>query len=472
MAENKQASGGNMAVNYGLAKRIMEELGENVHLCYQCVKCTSGCPVGQYFDWQPNQIMRSVQLGQEDVALESETPWLCASCHTCATRCPQGLDITAIMEFLTREAKERGIKPKIPEVDVFNKAFMREVKLWGRAYEPGLMAEYKLRTIGNGKLLDDAGMYINMLKKRKVGFLPKKVSPSKNVKPIPGAENSIAYYPGCSLHSSATEYDVSTKAVCEAVGLNLIEPEDWLCCGASAAHRSDPEEGLRLPLENLALIEKSGFKEVTMPCASCFNRHKTAQHEFRHDEEKRTAMSEIGYQDNLQVSTLSETLLRHVGTTGISDKVKRPLEGLRVVSYYGCLLTRPAEVTEVEDPENPIDLDELMTALGAEVIDWSYKTSCCGASHSLSRPDIVRNLSGSIVSHAQEAGADVIAVACPLCHMNLDARQGQMTLEDTTPVMFFTQLMALALGLPEKAAALNKNMVDPRELLRSKNLID
>ncbi len=100
----------------------------------------------------------------------------------------------------------------------------------------------------------------------------------------------------------------STKAVCEAVGLSLIEPEDWLCCGASAAHRADPEEGLRLTLENLALIEQSGFKEVTMPCASCFNRHKTAQHEFRHDEDKRTAMNEIGYQDNVHVSTLSETI--------------------------------------------------------------------------------------------------------------------------------------------------------------------
>jgi heterodisulfide reductase subunit C len=130
-------------INPKLAQRVQEQTGQNVYLCYQCVKCTSGCPVGEYFDWQPNQIMRAVQLGQEDIALGSQTPWLCASCQTCSTRCPQGLDITAIMEFLTREALERGLQPQVREVDNFNKAFMREVRWWGRSYELGLMAEMK-----------------------------------------------------------------------------------------------------------------------------------------------------------------------------------------------------------------------------------------------------------------------------------------------------------------------------------------
>jgi len=134
-------------------------------------------------------------------------------------------------------------------------------------------------------------------------------------------------------------------------------------------------------------------------------------------------------------------------------------------------LTRPPQVTEAEHPENPTDMDELLTALGAEVHDWSYKTVCCGAANSLTRPDIVLKLSGALVQHARESGADVIAVACPLCHVNLDARQFQMGLEQTMPVMFFTQLMAIALGLPEKAAILNKNLVDPRPLLRSKELL-
>jgi heterodisulfide reductase subunit B len=428
--------------------------------------------VAEYFDWQPNQIMRAVQFGQEDIAFESETPWLCASCQTCTTRCPQDLDITAIMEFLTREALERGYKPQIPEVNIFNEAFMREVRLWGRAYEPGLLAEMKLRNPQT--LLDDFDLYTKMLQKRKVGFFPSPARPPRNVKPVPGAADAVAYYPGCSLHSTSTEFNHSAEAVCEALGIHLIEPRGWICCGSSAAHRLDPDNALRLPMENLALIEQSGFKEVTMPCAACFNRHKASLHKIRQDEACKTKVDQtIGYnyQDNVHVSTLSEAVLNHIGPKKVAESVKRSLKDLRLVCYYGCLLTRPPEVTEAQHPENPTDMDELMTALGAQVQDWSYKTTCCGAAHSLTRPDIVLSLSGNLVNYAREAGAEAIAVACPLCHMNLDARQFQMEVNEPVPVLYFTQLMALALGLPEKAAALHKNMVDPRPLLRSKGLI-
>ena len=136
--EEEKRSESPMTIRTDLAKKIQEEIGQNVYLCYQCVKCTSGCPVADFFDWQPNQIMRAVQLGQEDIALGSETPWLCASCQTCTTRCPQELDIAAIMDFLTREAKAQGIKPPLPELNTFNEAFLREVNIWGRSYEPGL----------------------------------------------------------------------------------------------------------------------------------------------------------------------------------------------------------------------------------------------------------------------------------------------------------------------------------------------
>ncbi|MCP4426523.1 MAG: hypothetical protein GY803_18680 [Chloroflexi bacterium] len=462
---NKQDT---MTISPELARRIQDELGQNVYLCYQCVKCTSGCPVGDFFDWQPNQIMRAVQLGQEDIALESETPWLCAACQTCTTRCPQDLDINGIMEFLTREALERGVKPAIPEVNAFNEAFMREVRLWGRAYEPGLMAEYSLRN--PQQLLADREFFMKMLKKRKVAFFPSRGRPSRKVQPIPGAADAIAYYPGCSLHSSAKEFDISGTAVCGALDINLIEPEGWVCCGSSAAHKTDPEAAVKLPLENLALIEQSGFKEVTMPCAACFNRHKAAQYEMRHDGEHKTAAG-YAYQDSVHVSTLSEMILNHVGAEMVEGKVKRPLTNLKLVCYYGCLLTRPPQVTESEHPENPTDLDELMSALGAEVIDWSYKTCCCGAAHSLTRPDIVVKLSGDLVRHAREAGADAVVVACPLCHMNLDARQFQMGIDEPMPILYFTQLMALALGLPEKTAVLNKNLVAPQHLLREKGLL-
>jgi heterodisulfide reductase subunit B len=144
---------------------------------------------------------------------------------------------------------------------------------------------------------------------------------------------------------------------------------------------------------------------------------------------------------------------------------------LKLVCYYGCLLTRPPQVTGARHPENPVELDELMAALGAEVHDWSYKTVCCGAAHSLTRPDIVLKLSSSLIEQAHLAGADAIVVACPLCHTNLDARQFQMGLEEPMPVLFFTQLMALALGLPVKEAMLQKNLIDPRPLLQEKGLV-
>ncbi len=458
-------------INSELARRVQDETGQNVYLCYQCVKCTSGCPLAEFFDWQPNQIMRAAQLGQDDIALRAQTPWLCASCQTCTTRCPQGLDITAIMEFLAREAKARNLQPQIPEVNIFNEAFMREVKLWGRAYELGLTAEMKLRT---RNITGDLDLGMKLLKKRKLPFLPHPTRPPRNVKPVSGAAQAVAYYPGCSLHSTATEFDRSTRAVCEALDLKLIEPSGWVCCGSSAAHRADPDAALRLPMENLALIEQSGFDEVTMPCAACFNRHKTAQHEIRHDGQRKAEIDrEIGYtyQDTVKVTTLIEAILTHIGPEKIAEKVKQPLQGLRVVCYYGCLLTRPPQVTEAAHPENPTDMDQLLRAVGAEVIDWSYKTSCCGAAHSLTRPDIVLKLSSDLIQHAREAGADAIAVACPLCHTNLDARQFQMKLEASLPVLYFTQLMAVALGVPDQAA-LEKNLIDPRPVLRAKGVLD
>lgn len=467
----EQTRAGGMSINPDLAQRVKQELGQNVYLCYQCVKCSSGCPVSEFFDWQPHQIMRAVQLGQADIALHAQSPWLCASCQTCSTRCPQGLDITLIMEFLTRESRAQGIEPQVPEVNIFNEAFMHEVRLWGRAYELGLMAEMKLRT---GRLTDDLDLGIKMLRKRKLSLLPTRSKPPRRAKPVPGATSAVAYYPGCSLHSTAREFDRSTRAVCDALNLTLIEPRDWVCCGSSAAHRSDQDAAVRLPVTNLAMIEQSGFSDVTMPCAACFNRHKAAQHEIRHDDQVRARVDQnlkYEYKDTVRVNSLIDTILERVSPETIKSKVQQPLKDLRVVCYYGCLLTRPPEVTEATHPENPTGMDMLLTTIGMTVLDWSYKTACCGAAHSLTRPDIVLTLSSNLIEHARDSGADIIAVACPLCHANLDARQFQMALDAPMPVLYFTQLMALALGLPEKACALDKNLVDPRPLLRDKGML-
>jgi len=472
MTDSRTPTSKPVTINKKLAQRVQEELGQNVYLCYQCVKCTSGCPVAEFFDWQPNQIMRALQFGDEEIALHAQTPWLCATCQTCTTRCPQDLDIAAIMDFLTREAVKSGVEPAIPQVSNFNRAFLREVRIWGRSYEPGLMVEMALHDPIS--LLSDVKLYASMLKKGKVGFFPEFTRPQNKIKPIPAANQSVAYYPGCSLHSSATEFDHSTRAVCESLGLNLIEPEGWLCCGASAAHRADPHDALRLPMENLALIEQSGFNEVTMPCAACFNRHKAAIYEIHHDPQRKADIEEeieYSYQDQVSVTTMVQSLLKHIGTEKIAATVKKSLKDLSVVCYYGCLITRPPQITQSEHPDNPTDMDELVRALGANVHDWSYKTCCCGAAHSLTRPDIVVKLSSNLIQNARAAGAEAIIVSCPLCHMNLDARQMQMELDDPMPILYFSQLMALAFDLPTKAIALNKNLVDPLPLLRSKGLV-
>lgn len=472
MGESEGAGVQVMEINPRLAKRVEQELGQNVYLCYQCVKCTSGCPMSEYFDWQPNQIMRAVQLGQEDIALHSLTPWLCAACQTCSTRCPQGLDINGIMEFLTREAISRGVKPPVPQIPHFNQAFLRQVRIWGRLYEPGLMMEMKLRNLSG--LFDDMDLYLRMLRKRKVSFFPKLVRPPRKPKPKPETISALAYYPGCSLHSSATEFDHSARAVCAALGIKIIEPQDWVCCGSSAAHRAEPETALKLPLINIKLMEQSGFEEVTMPCAACYNRHQAALYEIKHNLDERQAIEhELDYQfqDRIRVTTLVEAIFAHGGETSIRARVKKPLHDLKVACYYGCLMTRPPRVTGSQHVENPTEMEKLLSAAGAEIVDWSYKTTCCGAAHSLTRPDIVWNLSSRLIREAQKAGAEAISVACPLCHTNLDGRQFQMGLEQPMPVLYFTQLLGVALDLPLKAINLSKNMTDPTPLLRSKGLI-
>ncbi len=209
-----------------LAETLQEQTGQNVFLCYQCVKCTSGCPLTSHFDLMPNQVMRSVQLNSHQV-LESKTIWLCASCETCTTRCPQGLDIAAVMDGLRIEARNQGLKPAVPEVDRFARLFLTDLKVMGRLHEVGLMAGLN---VVNGNLFKDMDLALEMLKHNKLHLvsLPTRSPQPGKVQPVEPAENKIAYYPGCSLHSSAREYSKSLEAVAEAVDLDLVEPPGWI----------------------------------------------------------------------------------------------------------------------------------------------------------------------------------------------------------------------------------------------------
>ncbi len=468
MAEKK------ITTNQTLAQIVADNIGENVFLCYQCVKCTSGCPLTEYMDLNPNQVLRTVQLGDESV-LESKTIWVCASCQTCTTRCPQGIDIAAIMDELRIEAKRRGVAPTLPEVDKFSRIFLTDIRVMGRLYEVGLMGSLNLVT---GNLFKDMDLAKEMLKRRKLSVLPslptRPPKPGK-VKPVEPASNKIAYYPGCSLHSSAAEYGRTTEAIAEVLDLELVEPPGWICCGSSPAHSTDHVLATKYPVVNLSIIEQMGLEEVTAPCSACYIRFKTAAHEMAHNSEIASKVNEeIGYdyQGKVRVMHLVETLIEKVGLDKIEASVKKPLKGLKLACYYGCYLTRPADITGAEHPEYPMDMDYLMERLGAEVIDWDYKTDCCGGSLGLTQTPIAHEMTAKILRNAHERGADAIVTVCPLCHVNIDGRQGQIKdLGFDIPIFYATQLAVIAFGLDEKTAMLNKNLVDPRPLLRERALI-
>jgi len=452
--------------HFTLAQLIEEETSNNIYLCYQCKKCTSGCPLSTHFDLEPHRIMRALQLGREELALSSATIWLCASCQACTTRCPEGLDVARIMDQLKIVALERGVKAQVPEVALFHRAFLRGVKYLGRSYELGLLGELNLRT---GQPFKDLSLGLELLRKGKVGVVPPFVRQPRRV--VPRAKpDQAAYYPGCSLHSVSSEFDISTRAVFTKLGTELVEPRGWTCCGSTPAHTTDHLLAMRLSLNNLALIEREGFSQVVAPCASCFSRFKSALWDMRQEPEVKERLDqERGY--NFRGSVEVKHILQLLGERQdeISRRVKVPLEGLKVVSYYGCLLTRPPQVTEAQEPEYPMVMDHLVKTLGATSLDWSYKTDCCGATLSLSKVELALELSAKILRDAKAVGADLVAVACPLCHTNLDFRQGQMGLEFQMPILYITQLVGVSMGV--KRLGLEKHLVDPRKVLRDRGFL-
>jgi heterodisulfide reductase subunit B len=454
-----------------LAHVVQREIGQNVYLCYQCVKCTSGCPLADHFDLRPNQVMRYLQFNDERV-LRSKTIWMCASCQTCTTRCPQGLDIAGIMDTLRIESKRRGLQPAIPDVDKFGTLFLRDIGLLGRLYEVGLMAGMNLVT---GHPTKDLEMGIQMMRRGKLNLIPGLTRPPREVKPVKATANAVAYYPGCSLHSSAAEYDHTMRDSAGVLGLELIEPPGWVCCGSTPAHSCDHLLATVLPLRTLSIVEQMGLDTLTAPCSSCFARLKAAALAVDQDGDLASQVeAQIGYayRGTVTVQHAVETLVDRVGTEKIKASVKQPLAGLKVACYYGCLVTRPGKVTGAEHVEYPMKMDYLMRALGAETVDWSYKTDCCGGALSLTQTHLALELTGKILRNARDCGADVVATVCPLCQVNLDARQSQIGLEFRLPALYATQLSVLAFGLGPHAAALGKNLIDPRPVLQQRGLLD
>lgn len=285
-----------------------------------------------------------------------------------------------------------------------------------------------------------------------------------------------AYFPGCALKSSAIEYDMSTQEVARKLGIELLEIEDWICCGATPTHLTLHLLSLALPTWNLLKAQKNNLEVVTC-CAACFNRLKVANHFMQTDEEHRVKVNKIvhaNYYGDVVVKHLLEVLINDYGLENIAKAVAKKLENLKVASYYGCLLIRPPEVMKFDDPEDPHSMDDLMKVLGAEAINWPYKHECCGAGFSIARTDVVLRLSNDILSMAAEAGADLIAVACPLCHSNLDMRQMDIAKKYKCydlPILYFTQILGLALGIKPQKLGLDKHFIDPMKLLKNKGIV-
>jgi heterodisulfide reductase subunit B2 len=283
-----------------------------------------------------------------------------------------------------------------------------------------------------------------------------------------------AFYPGCSLDATAKDFQVSTLAVAGKVGLELPEIEDWICCGSTAAHNTDHLLADALPAQNLRAAKG---QPVAVACASCYSRLKMANHHIANDAAVRAKVASVvgGDYDGLTpVRHLLEILSDDLAAQ-VAKAIRRPLKGLKVACYYGCLLSRPPEVTQFDDAENPTAMDKLLETAGATPVDWPHKTECCGASFSITDTSIVVDLANQILSMAQAAGVDCVATACPLCQLNLDMRQQDVEAKYGRkyglPIFYFTQLLGLAMGCSPREVSLDRLVVDPLPLLRSKGLL-
>jgi heterodisulfide reductase subunit B2 len=280
-----------------------------------------------------------------------------------------------------------------------------------------------------------------------------------------------AYYPGCSSTGTSVEYDMSSRAVCAALDIQLNDVPDWSCCGSTPAHTVDHSLSSALSARNLNNVASMGLDSCITPCPSCLANLKTATYRMKNDDFRDKVNNLLAKPANTEIETKSvlQILVEDYGVENIKKKVVKPLSGLVVGAYYGCILNRPPELMQFDDREHPMAMDNIMEALGATVVPFPLKVECCGASFGIPRKDVVMRLSGKLLDAAQSIGAMALVTACPLCQMNLDMRQNQINScngsHHSMPIFYFTQLLGLALGLTEKELGMDKLCVSPRTLL-------
>lgn len=281
----------------------------------------------------------------------------------------------------------------------------------------------------------------------------------------------VGYYPGCSLSGTGKEYDMSFRKVMNALGTELEELNDWCCCGTTPAHATNHLLAAVLPARNLILAKKQKFKEMVAPCAACYSRMIVAAHELETNAGVEKQVTEIlgdTIDPDIKVFNIIE-LFQKIGLEKITENLKVSLKGVKAACYYGCLLTRPFDITKFDDAEHPTSMEEIIKLTGAQPVEWNFKVECCGGAHSIAHKEIVVDLSKKIIDNAKLHGAEVIIVACPMCHSNLDMRQRaikkEFPLHEEMPVLYLSEFVGLALGLKPKELGLDIHMIDTKSLL-------
>ena len=290
---------------------------------------------------------------------------------------------------------------------------------------------------------------------------------------------SLAYYPGCTLKTKARNLEEPAVASMEALGFKLDEVPRWNCCGAVYSLAEDDLIHQVAPVRNLIRVKKQGKTELVTLCAFCLNTLKRANLLMKENAEKRDTLNSfidegIDYSGEVEVVHLLEVLRDEVGWEALSQKVKFPLRELKVAPYYGCNLLRPREIA-IDSVENPTILREFLNALGASPVDFPESTRCCGSYQVISSPDDIAEYTRPILSSALSHGAEALVLTCPLCDYNLGQGQKELIKKQSglkeMPQFYFTQLLALALGLDPKVCHFELNHGSPESLLKEKNLL-
>ncbi len=286
-----------------------------------------------------------------------------------------------------------------------------------------------------------------------------------------------AYYPGCSLEKNAAAYHVSTMAISAPLGLEFEEIDDWNCCGATEYIAINRLAAYSLVARNLALASKQfGKKDVVAPCSACYLNLAKADAYLKEDaslaDKVNQALAAGGLHydgGTVRPRHLLQVLVEDVGIDAIQARVTRPLTGLKIAPYYGCMIVRPGFDVKFDDTEYPTSLDRMMRALGATVVDFPLKAACCGGHMTQLNQDIALELIRALLQNAVDNQADVIVTLCPMCQLNLDAYQGDVNRHFKTrlnvPILYFTQLIGLAYGIDAKTLGIGKELIDARPAL-------